>query len=85
MSPSASRASTASKHASIRASEKNLIRDAVLFDVYQGKGIPEGKKSLAVSVTLQSDEKTLTEEDLNGISQKIVDLAAKHYAAQLRA
>ena len=46
----------------IRAAEKSVLRDVKLFDVYTGKGIPEGKKSVAFSLTLRSDEGTLTDD-----------------------
>ncbi len=48
--------------ACIRAAEKNVLRDVKLFDVYTGAGIPEGKKSVAFSLTLRSDDSTLTDD-----------------------
>ena len=52
--------------------DKELIKSVKVFDVYEGKNIPEGKKSIALNVTIQSLEKTLNEEDLNKINQLII-------------
>ena len=54
----------------IRSAGAEALRDVRLFDVYAGPGIPEGKKSVAFSLTLRSDEATLTDED----AQKAVDM-----------
>ncbi|MFO1036850.1 MAG: phenylalanine--tRNA ligase subunit beta [Geminicoccaceae bacterium] len=69
----------------VRAAERKLIRDVQLFDVYSGTGVPEGKKSLAVAVRLQSPERTLTEPEIEGVAQKIIASAAKNTGAVLRA
>lgn len=68
----------------VRGAEKQLLREVTLFDVYAGKGIAEGKKSLALSVTLQADDRTLTEEDLTRISAAIIEAARKKCGAELR-
>ncbi|MBL8548848.1 MAG: phenylalanine--tRNA ligase subunit beta [Hyphomonadaceae bacterium] len=65
--------------------EKGLIADVCLFDVYRGQGVPEGKKSLAIEVTLQPKEKTLTDAEIEAVSGKIVQAAAQATGAQLRA
>ena len=52
--------------------EKILITSVAIFDVYSGKGVEEGKKSVAISVTLQANDKTLSEADITLISQKII-------------
>lgn len=65
--------------------EKTLIADVTLFDVYRGAGVPEGEKSLAIEVTLQPRDKTLTEQDIDAIGQKIVAAALKAVGARLRA
>ena len=44
-----------------------------LFDVYQGQGIPEGKKSLAFSLVFRSPERTLTDDEVNAVFQKVQD------------
>ncbi len=68
----------------VRGAEKQLLRDVTLFDVYAGKGVPEGKKSLAVSVTLQADNRTLSEEDLKRVSDAIITAAQTKCGAELR-
>jgi phenylalanyl-tRNA synthetase beta chain len=63
--------------AAITNAEKKLLRDVTLFDVYQGKGVESGKKSLALAVTLQADDRTLSEEDITRVSDAIITAAAK--------
>ena len=69
----------------VRGAEKKLIRGVSLFDVYQGKGVPEGKKSLAVEVTLQPRDKTLTDDEIEAVSARIVAQVEKATGGQLRA
>ncbi len=66
------------------AADRALITDANVFDVYQGTGIPEGKKSVAISVTLQPREKTLTDAEIEAVMQKIVAEVTKKTGATLR-
>ena len=54
-----------------RQTEKSLLKDISLFDVYEGKNLPEGKKSYAVSFVLQDNSKTLTDEQIDKIMGKI--------------
>lgn len=68
----------------VRGCDKQLIRDVTLFDAYAGKGVPEGKKSLAISVTLQAEDRTLTESDITRVAGSIVLAAEKKCGAQLR-
>ncbi|MEM9899241.1 MAG: phenylalanine--tRNA ligase subunit beta [Pseudomonadota bacterium] len=68
----------------VQGAEKNLIAHVGLFDVYEGTGIPDGKKSLALEVTLQPSKDTLTDEDIEKISSKITDAASKATGAALR-
>lgn len=65
-------------------SDKKLIQQVRLFDVYQGKGVEEGKKSVALSVTLQPSNKTLTEEEITSLSDAIIAAADKQHGAVLR-
>lgn len=67
----------------VKAADKKLITDARIFDLFEGPSVGEGKKSLAVEVTLQPQEATLTEEDLKALSDKVVTNAAK-LGAELR-
>nr|WP_314075792.1 phenylalanine--tRNA ligase subunit beta [uncultured Roseococcus sp.] len=69
----------------VAASERTLITDVVLFDRYAGERLPEGKVSLALQVTLQPREKTLTDQEIEAIGAKIVAAAAKATGATLRA
>jgi phenylalanyl-tRNA synthetase beta chain len=69
----------------VRGAEKRLIREARLFDVYEGKGVPEGKRSLAVAVRLQSAERTLGEAEIEATAARIVAAAGKAVGAVLRA
>jgi phenylalanyl-tRNA synthetase beta chain len=64
--------------------DKSLIGSAVVFDVFEGKGIESGMKSVAVTVTLQPAERTLTEADIELVCQKIVGQMAKRFGAVLR-
>jgi phenylalanyl-tRNA synthetase beta chain len=65
--------------------EKKLIADVTLFDVYEGKGVAEGKKSLAVEVTLQPRDRTLTDEEIDRVAKAIIAAAEKAAGARLRA
>lgn len=67
----------------VRGADKALIAAARLFDVFTGAGVPEGQKSLAIEVTLQPTERTLTDEDLAAVSARIVAAAGK-FGATLR-
>lgn len=67
----------------VRGSDKTNITAARVFDVFTGEGVPEGKKSLAIEVTLQPQEKSFKEKDLNAISDAVVAAAAK-VGAELR-
>jgi phenylalanyl-tRNA synthetase beta chain len=71
--------------ATLRNVDKTLIRTVQLFDVYSGDKLPAGKKSLAVSLTLQADDRTLTEADITALCDKAVEAAAKRFSASLRA
>jgi phenylalanyl-tRNA synthetase beta chain len=68
----------------ILGADKALIADARVFDVYQGKGVPEGLKSVAVEVTVQPTEKTLTDAEIEALSSRIVAAAEKAVGAKLR-
>ncbi len=56
--------------------EKNLIRSVSLFDVYQGKGVEPGKKSIALSITLQAADRTLTDAEIEDVAKKVVAAVA---------
>jgi phenylalanyl-tRNA synthetase beta chain len=64
--------------------EKSLLKDVSLFDVYQGKNLPEGKKSYAVSFTLQDNTKTLTDEQIDKIMNRLQKNLESEVGASLR-
>jgi phenylalanyl-tRNA synthetase beta chain len=68
-----------------KGADKVLIAEVAVFDVYAGKGVPEGKKSLALSVKLQPTERTLTDAEIEALGQKIVAAVAKATGGVLRA
>ncbi|MDG2032725.1 MAG: phenylalanine--tRNA ligase subunit beta, partial [Rhodospirillales bacterium] len=67
-----------------QAADKNLVTDVRVFDLFAGGAIGDGHKSLAISVVLQPVEATLTESDIEAVSDKIVTNVAKHTKGVLR-
>ncbi len=68
----------------IKEVDENIIQKVVTFDVFEGENIPKDKKSVAISVTLQAQDKTLTEQDLDQISQKIIETVQNKTGATIR-
>jgi phenylalanyl-tRNA synthetase beta chain len=64
--------------------DKKLIKEVKIFDVYQGENIPEDKKSIAINVSIQSNEKTLKEQDLDLLNKSIIELVEKKTGAKIR-
>ena len=64
--------------------DKNLISNIKVFDVYEGDNIPENQKSIAISVTIQSIEKTLTDNDLEKINNLIIETVENKTGAKIR-
>ncbi len=64
--------------------EKKLLKDVRLFDVYTGKNLPKGKKSYALSFTLQDDKKTLTDKQIDKIMKKLEQRFSQDFGATLR-
>jgi phenylalanyl-tRNA synthetase beta chain len=62
-----------------------LLRDARLFDLYRGEPVPPGKKSLAYSLTYQADDRTLTDDEVAKVQERIVRCLAEELGAELRA
>ena len=62
---------------SAKGADKQLITDVSLFDVYQGQGVEDGHKSLAIDVTISPKETTLTDKDIETVSDKIVAQVGK--------
>ncbi|HEX4303295.1 MAG TPA: phenylalanine--tRNA ligase subunit beta [Rhizomicrobium sp.] len=69
---------------SAKGADRALIEAATIFDVYEGKGVPEGKKSLAIAVRIQPRDKTLTEPEIEALVAKIVAAVTKATGASLR-
>lgn len=67
-----------------RQTEKKLLKSVELFDVYEGKNLPEGKKSYAVNFILQDEQKTLNDKQIDGIMQKLIANLKKQLNAELR-
>jgi phenylalanyl-tRNA synthetase beta chain len=65
--------------------DKKLIINVSVFDLYEGKGIEPGKKSIAIAVTLQPREKTMTDQEIEALGQKIVAEVTRKTGGVLRA
>ena len=68
----------------IEVSAGKLLRSVKLFDIYRGVGIPEGQKSLAFSLELRADDRTLTDADSEGVMTKVLSALAEKLNATLR-
>ncbi len=64
--------------------DKNLISNIKVFDVYEGHNIPDNQKSIAISVTIQSIEKTLNDNDLESINKLIIETVENKTGAKIR-
>ena len=64
--------------------DRKLITSVTVFDVYEGKGIDPGKKSIAIAVTLQPRDKTMTDEEIDAVAAKIVAEVSKRTGGALR-
>ncbi len=64
--------------------DRKLITGVTLFDVYEGAGIEQGKKSIAIAVTIQPREKTMTDEEIDALAKKIVAEVSKRTGGMLR-
>ncbi|HBN02718.1 MAG TPA: phenylalanine--tRNA ligase subunit beta, partial [Bacteroidetes bacterium] len=64
--------------------EKQLLQDVSLFDVYMGKNLPEGKKSYALSFTLQDKNKTLTDKQIDKLMGTLKNIFETEFGAELR-
>jgi phenylalanyl-tRNA synthetase beta chain len=68
----------------VTGADRTLIAGVRVFDVYEGRGVAEGMKSIAVEVTLQPRERTLADADIEALSARIIAAAAKAVGASLR-
>ncbi len=69
----------------VKGSEKNLITDVRVFDLFEGKSLDQGQKSMAVNVVLQPTDKTLTDADIEAVAEKVVAAVGKATGGKLRA
>jgi phenylalanyl-tRNA synthetase beta chain len=67
----------------VNAAEKQLLRDVTIFDVYQGKGVEDGRKSIALTITLRADDRTLTDAEIEAVASAILT-SVKKVGAVLR-
>ena len=68
----------------IKKLDSNIIKKVTTFDVFEGQNIPEGKKSIAINVVMQAADKTLTEKDLDQVSEKIISTVREKTGATIR-
>ena len=68
----------------IRKAGGKLLRQVKLFDIYRGKGVPEGKKSVAFSLMLRADDRTLTDADSDGVISAVLQKLEETLGAKLR-
>ncbi|MCB9982747.1 MAG: phenylalanine--tRNA ligase subunit beta [Rhodospirillales bacterium] len=67
-----------------QAADKALITDTQIFDIYTGEGVEDGKKSVALSITIQPKGESLTDKDLDALMQKVIDIVAQKCGGVLR-
>lgn len=68
----------------VRESERKILRDVTLFDVYEGDKLPAGKKSYAINITLQDYERTLNDKQIDAVMNKIIANLRQKVGAELR-
>ncbi|MDH5219585.1 MAG: phenylalanine--tRNA ligase subunit beta, partial [Gammaproteobacteria bacterium] len=68
----------------VRKSSPQLLKDIDIFDIYRGKGVPEGMKSLAIALTLQDDNQTLTDDRVEAVVQEVLSSLRDSTGATLR-
>ena len=68
----------------IKKIDKEIIKNVIIFDVYEGDKLPKNKKSIALKIILQPQEKTFTDKEIAILSSKIIDLIATSFYGELR-
>ena len=68
----------------IKKIDKSTIKNVIIFDIFEGSKLPENKKSIAIKVVLQPQDKTFTEEQIENLSINIIDLIFKSFEGELR-
>ncbi|MBR2299549.1 MAG: phenylalanine--tRNA ligase subunit beta [Alphaproteobacteria bacterium] len=77
--------SAAAVLAAAKNADRNLITEVRLFDLYEGENLPQGKKSLAISVVFQPNEQTFTDKDIENLMNKVIVNVNKNTGGELRA
>ena len=68
----------------IKKIDKKIINKITIFDIYEGDKLPKDKKSIALRVLLQPQDKTFTDEEIENLSNQIIDLVTNQFEATLR-
>ena len=68
----------------VKSVNKDLITDVIILDIYRGEKIPQHMKSIAIKVTIQPIQETLTDSELEGISANIINSIEKKLSGSLR-
>ena len=68
----------------VKNSDHEKIKHISVFDVYQGKGVPDGQKSIAISLILQDAQKTFTDDEIATLIKRVIDLVEEQFKAKLR-
>jgi phenylalanyl-tRNA synthetase beta chain len=68
----------------VRGADKALITDVGIFDIFRGAAIGDDKKSVGIEITIQPKDKTLTDEEIDTVSQKVIAAVTKATGATLR-
>jgi phenylalanyl-tRNA synthetase beta chain len=68
----------------VRAAEKKLIANVNVFDLFEAESLGPGKKSLALEVTLQPTEKTLTDEEIDAVAARLIEAVGKATGGEIR-
>ncbi len=74
----------ASLVATVKKAATRFLEDVEVFDIYEGKGVEEGRKSVAMSLTYLNREQTLTDEELQPVHQKVLTALEEAHQASLR-
>ena len=68
----------------IKKVDKNLIQKVTIFDVFEGDKLPENKKSIALRVLMQPQDKTFSDQEIDNLSNQIIDVISKSFDASIR-
>jgi len=68
----------------IKKIDKNFIKKVTIFDVFEGDKLPDNKKSIAIRVLMQPQDKTFSEEEIENLSKQIIDIISKSFEASIR-